>query len=133
MSGWDAVQRVTLAAPWQDFWVDVYLDPPMGIYIDMKAAVSLAMALPNEANMDALLGSVRPLIADHNMTNRDGTPLTWAARNMGSRLIQSLTDAIHQVQDEGGASADPLPMNRATLRASGSAAKRSRSATRSGG
>ena len=126
-SGWDAVRRVTLAEPWQDFWVEVYLDPPMGIYIDMQKAASEAVARANEVTLTALIGSMHPLIAAHNMTDRDGDPLTtWSAATMGIRLIKGITAAIHQVQnDDGGASADPLPRKRAS--SPGSASPRSRS------
>ena len=136
MSGWDAVKRVTLAEPWQDFWVEVYLDPPMGAYLDMQAAVETAKRLPNEASITGLLATMPALIAEHNMTNRDGTPLTWEARALGARLVKAISDAIVSVIDEpieGGEPADPLltkPGN-----SPGSASRRSRSPrnTRSGG
>jgi hypothetical protein len=133
MSGWDAVQRVTLAEPWQDFWVDVYLDPPMGVYIDMRAAASEVLSVPSSENIDALIGTMPPLIAAHNITGRDGEPIVWGVRTMGGKLVVAIKDALTQVQD-GGAPAGPLPppMNRETSRASGSAVKRSRSTTRSG-
>ena len=110
MSGWDAVKRVTLAEPWQDFWVEVYLDPPMGIYIDMEKAASLAVGRPDEATMSALISSMRSLVAAHNMTDRDGAPLEpWVAANMGAKLIKGITSAITETQqDEGGESEDPL-------------------------
>ena len=136
MSGWDAVRRVSLAEPWQDFWIDGYLDPEIGLYLDMRAASADAVAVPTEASLDALIATMPPLIAEHNLTGRDGQPIAWQARAMGSRLIRALADALTEIADGGGEAADPLPpraTRRAASRATSSPASRSRSATRSGG
>jgi len=135
VSGWDAVRRITLDEPWQDFWVEVYLDPPMGIYIDMQKASSVALARPDEASMSALISSMRPLVAAHNLTDRDGAPLEpWVAANMGAKLIRSITAAITAAQnDEGGAPADPLPKTPASSSGRESPRSRSQRTTRSGG
>lgn len=134
-SGWDAVRRVTLTEPWSDNWVDVYLDPPMGIYIDMQKALSATIAQANAETLSALLAAMRPLVAGHNLVDRDGKPLEpWTADNMGVRLIKGIAAAIKQVQDEGegGAPADPLPMEPGTSPGRGSPASRSRRTTGSG-
>lgn len=134
MSGWDAVVREHLDPPWQEFWVDAYVDPPLGDYLDMQKAAEEAVGRPNEASIDALLATMKPLIADHNMTGRDGGPLQWKGRELGSKLVSALVAALKKAQDEGGAPADPLPrkQRRALSRGRGSPASASRRSTRSG-
>lgn len=108
-TGWDATSgQLTLAEPWQSFWIRAYLDPPMGLYIDMQAALRAALAEPTEEHLDALIATLPPLIAEHNIVGRDGAPIEWRGRAMGSRLIRAIADALKGVQ-EAGEPADPLP------------------------
>ena len=107
MTGWDAVRRVTLAEPWQESWVEVYLDPPLGAWLDLKDALRNAGAAPTRENLDTLVGFMAPLIAAHTIPSRDGTPFAWDTAHMGARLIRVVSEAIIAVQ-EGGESADPL-------------------------
>lgn len=134
-SGWEAASApIQLASPWEAFWVRPYLDPPLGLYLDMQAALHRAQAEPTEASIDALIATIPPLIAEHNITARDGSPIEWKSRALGSRLILATVEAIKRVQD-GGEPADPLPPSRkpATSLQRGSRPNRSRSTTRSGG
>jgi hypothetical protein len=136
VSGWDAVRRTFLAEPWQDFWIDAFVDPPIGDYLAMEAAARAAVSMPTEATLDELIGTLPALIRAHNMTGRDGEPLEWKAAAMGAKLIKSLTAALKSVQDdEGGAPADPLPKSgrRRSSRRHVSPAGPSRSSTPSGG
>lgn len=108
-AGWDAVERVQLAAPWDAYWIEVYLDPPLGVYVGMQRALREAIAQATAENLDALIRSMRPLVAETSLVDRAGEPLAdWSVDTMGSRLISGIADAIKGVQD-GGASADPLP------------------------
>lgn len=135
-SGWDAASpQIALAPPWEDFWVRVYLDPPIGDYLAMKAALIPASSATEEA-LDALIATIPPLLAEHNIVGRDGEPIEWKARAMGSRLITGICDAIKRVQDgKADEPADPLPQSEkpATSRPRASRANRSRRSTRSGG
>ena len=137
MGGWD-VRRVQLGEPYTECWVEPYLDPPMGMWLDFREAALTAKSDPSEPNADRLLAVTKLFVADHNLTDRDGAPLeVWTARTVGPKLTNAIRMAIESVlQDEGGATADPLP-NRTTRRAAshgrGSPAPRSPRNTRSGG
>lgn len=130
-SGWDAVERVPLAAPWDQQWVEVYLDPPMGIWIQMRRQLGEATSVAGLEAIDALVGSLHQLVAAHNIPGRDGGELVWDAAHMGSRLIRAIAEAVTKVM-EGGAPASP-PTSPASSPAGASRSSRSRRTTRSGG
>lgn len=136
MGGWD-VRRVQLGEPYNEFWIEVYLDPPMGLYLEMQTVLRDAIASHDEAVLDRALALMKECVADSNLVTREGAPLDkWTTRTVGGKLVGRLGVAIRSVieNDEGGASADPLPTTRrAASPGRGSPAPRSRRSTRSGG
>lgn len=126
-NGWDAVRRVPLAEPWEAFWVDVYVDPPIGVYLGMQKAAAEALTNPTAAAVDALVKSLEPLIGDHNMVDRQGDRLAFGIAGMGAKLIVCLKNAVASVVDDDGATADPLPPKRKAPSSRGSASRRGQS------
>lgn len=130
MSGWDTTRRVTLAAPWSDFWVDVYTDPEFGLFLDFREAWNEAKGDPVPESIDRLIALMARCIAEHNITGRDGAPVELRLRNLNAGLTTAIAGAITEVVNGGGASADPLPT--AVSPVSSSPRRRSRRSSASG-
>lgn len=130
MSGWDTTRRVELAAPWSDFWVEVYTDPEFGLFLDFREAWAEAKGNPLPETIDRLIVLMTRCIAAHNITGRDGAPVELRLRNLNASLTTAIAGAITDVVNGGGEPADPLPT--AALPASSSPRRRSRRSSASG-
>jgi hypothetical protein len=114
MSGWDVVRRLTLPEPWSDFWVDLYEDPPMGSWLKVQSAAIAAIANRSPETIDAAITAFRPLIAAHNITDRDGQPLELKLESMPSSLFQAMLLVIRRALD--GEGLPPTPARKARSR-----------------
>ncbi len=109
MSGWDQVRRLSLPAPWQEFWVDLYEDPPMGDWLDAQAAAVAAKSNPTPETIDAAVRRFGPFIAAHNITDRDGQPLAeLSLHTLSAGLFAAILDTVQRALEGGG-----LPPRRA--------------------
>ena len=132
MSGWDQVRKTTLESPWETFWLELYEDPPIGAWIDLQEAVGAALGDPTPGPIGTALAAVGPLVARHNLVDRDGEPLTFGevARFSGG-LYRAVVAAL--MREIGGAPAGPLPRRKGTSPGRSSPRRRSPSASSSGG
>jgi hypothetical protein len=131
LSGWDQVRRAKLSEPWDSFWLDLFEDPPIGAWIDLQAAVAEALSDPTPGPIGNALAKIGPLVAKHNVTDRDGRPLAFTdAMAFPGGLYRAIVTAI--MRELGGASAVPLSVKKASSPARSSRAKRSRRASPSG-
>ncbi len=130
MSGWDAVRRLTLAEPWQDFWVDLYEDPPMGEWLAIQEKANEAASNPVPDAIDAAIRAFRPLIATHNITDREGQPMELTLQTLPSSLFAAILLAVRQALD--GAGLPPTSAKRARSRGPSSPRPKSPRASNSG-
>ena len=128
MSGWDQTRRIALSEPWQDFWIELWEDPPMGAWLDLQEAAREALANPVPPAIEACIIAFQPLIAKHNLKDRAGGPITeLTLRTLSSGLYQALLGALRTALNGPPASA-----KRERSRAPSSPKPRSRRASPSG-
>ena len=132
MSGWDQARRVPLAEPWDEFWVDVNPDLPMGVWLDFKDAWERAKSSPVLETIEALIDQFARLVIRHNITDRDGEPLTFGFRTLTPKLVAAIGEAILTAQEGAGTAVDPFG-NPAPSPEDSSPAPRSPSGSRSSG
>lgn len=130
MSGWDAVRRLPLSEPWEEFWVDLLEDPPMGEWLRIQAAAIEATTNPTPESIDKAIVAFRPLIAAHNITDRDGQPLELSLQSMPSSLFRAVLLVVKRALE--GEGLPPTPAKRARSRVPSSPRTRSPRATSSG-
>ena len=134
MSGWDQTRRVTLAEPWETFWVELWEDPPMGDWMDARDATTKALAELTPENVDNAMKAFSRLLAGHNLTARSGEPIALdqpgAFRSLPASLFKALYGAINRALD--GAGVPPPSARRERSRGRSSPGTRSRHATSSG-
>lgn len=130
VSGWDVVRRLSLSEPWEDFWVDLYEDPPMGSWLKIQSTAIAAMANRTPETIDAAITAFRPLIAAHNMTDRDGQPLELELESMPSSLFQAVLLVVRRALDGDGL--PPTPARKARSRVPSSQGTKSPATTSSG-
>lgn len=102
MSGWDQTQRVKLDAPWEDFYIDVWQDPPIGAWLDLKTAAVEALSNPVPDAIEAALVAVRPFVSSHNLTDRAGEPIELEMRVMGASLFVAVVQAVLRAVEGAG-------------------------------
>lgn len=108
MTAWQETITVPLGAPWEPFSVDVWTDPPMGAYLDLKEASIAAVMNPGDVpTIERAIASFGPLIASHTITDRDGKPLELSLRSMSSGLFLAVVNALRS-QVFGGEEAGPF-------------------------
>lgn len=131
MSGWDTTRRVYLAEPWQDFYVDLFEDPPMGAWLDLQEAANEAMKNPTPPVIEAAIRAFTPLIADHNLADREGKRIEeLTLRSLSSGLFRAILGALERAM--AGDGVPPTPARRERSRAPSSPGARRRRATTSG-
>ena len=132
MSGWDLTRRVYLAEPWQDFYLDLYEDPPMGVWLALQEAANESLSNPIPPNIEAAIRAFGPLVADHNITDRNGKPIEeFSFASLSSGLFQAILGAVRRAMEEGEG-LPPTPAKRARSRGPSSPGVRRRRATPSG-
>lgn len=126
-NGWDATVRRQLAEPWQDFWVELYGEPPLGAYLDLQEAAVAAQQTLTFETIQSACRTIEPLVKAHNLTDRDGKPIKeLSLRTLSAGLFTALLMATL------GAASPPPPAKRERLRGPSSPASRSRRASSSG-
>ena len=126
-NGWDLTERRTLPEPWAEFWVELYDEPPLGAYLDLQeAAVAAQKSLTYEA-VQAACRTIEPLIKSHNLTDRDGHPITeLSLRTLSAGLFKALLLTVL------GATSPPPSAKRERSRGPSSPGSRPRRASSSG-
>lgn len=127
MTGWDATRRVHLDAPWEDFWLDIYEDPAIAVWLNLKEVGEAGLRDPRMETIEKACLAVKPVIAGHNLTDRDGKPIEIELRALSVGLFKAV---VLRILRELQAGADPKP-NRAQRRERSSPKPRSRSASAS--
>lgn len=130
MSGWTDVRRLNLSEPWQEFWVDLYEEPPMGSWVRIQSAAIEATSNPTPESIDRAIAAFKPLIAAHNITDRDGQPLDLTLESMPSSLFRAVLLVVRRALE--GEGLPPTLARKARSRAPSSQAKKSRRITSSG-
>lgn len=131
MSGWNATVPIRLDEPWSEFTVNVYSDPPIGAFLEAKAAAAEAMAQADEANLRRAVASAAALVASHDITDREGQPLVLELGALTPSLLSALLDAV--LRGTRGAADPPLATGKSSggsPRASGSRTTSRRSSSR---
>jgi hypothetical protein len=128
VSGWDTKRRLGLGDEWPGFWVDLWEDPPMGTWIDLQEVVQAALLNPGDIKaIEKAIAAFAPLVAEHNLTDRDGKPLELTLRSMNSGLFKAV---LMVVQRAMFGEATPVPLRkRATSPGRSSRARASRRAS----
>jgi len=142
VKGWDQTHRISLPEPWSDFWIDVLVDPEMGVFTRAKETATAGMQDLTKGSAeeiseagDLMLLRLAGLFADHNLTYRDGTPIDFAQKGTFARLTGGLIAGIYDVVMQairGLDTSPPTPARRATSRGPSSPRTRSPRATSSG-
>lgn len=122
MSGWDQTRRVKLDPPWDDFYIDLWEDPPIGAWIDLRESAVEALGNPTPQAIAAALMAVRPLVSAHNLTNRAGEPIELELRVMGASLFTAVLRAILRAVEGAGTT---VPLGK-PARSSGTSSQGSR-------
>jgi hypothetical protein len=128
---WDEKRRVELGEEWPGFWIDLFEDPPMGAWLDLQEAAIAAMHNPGDQKaIEKAISAFRPLVAGHNITDRDGKPMELSLRAMNASLFRSVLSVVQRAM-AGEGTPTPLP-SRATSRGRSSQANPRRRASSSG-
>lgn len=128
-NGWGEAQRLHLAEPWQDFWVEVYEEYALVLFLDFQDAVQAARRSITAETITAACRCIEPFIQAHNLTDRNGEPLTeLSLRTLSGSLFQALLLTVD------GALSKQVPQSakREPLRGPSSPDSRPRRASRSG-
>lgn len=131
-SGWQEPIPVRLEAPWQDYTVFVWPDPPIGAWMDLQEAAQAAIENPTDIpTLERAVATLGPLVASHDIQDRDGQPLReLSLRSMPGTLFLAVVRAVRRAdwKDEG-----PAPFgSRATSPEPSSPARSRRRGTPSG-
>lgn len=108
MSGWDQARRVSLAEPWDEFWIDVNPDIPMGQWLDFNDAWQKAKHSPTVENIEAVVAAFRDLVIRHNLVDPAGEPLELELRKLTAGLVARIGEAILSAQEGAGEAVDPF-------------------------
>jgi hypothetical protein len=103
-SRWDATRRVQLDPPWEQFWIERYVDPPIGDWLALAETAGAAVESTTPANLDAACAALRRLIAAHNLTDRAGEPIAISFESLTYSLFLAIVTAA---QSSSGESAGP--------------------------
>ncbi len=131
MSGWDVSRKLALTDPWADFWVELYEEPQMGLWLDLQAAAQAAMKELTPESVEGACRAIEPLVKAHNITDRDGKPIKeLSLRTLSAGLFKALLLAVQRAL--AGEGLPPSPAKRERSRGPSSPASRPRRASRSG-
>jgi hypothetical protein len=112
-TGWDAVHRVTLEAPWDAFWLDVYDDPPTKDWYELITAVR---SISDEGGVELACRAMSRLIAKHNITDRAGEPIEIVPDSLTGSLTRAIVHALLREPDEAPLVPTPSPVPSSTAR-----------------
>ena len=123
---WAQARRVPLAEPWDAFWIEVFADPPLAVYVEFEERLAEMERERTTASAEAVIAVIAQLVKAHNLTDRDGRPIELSLRGgLTAGQLSGISKAIRTVLN-GGGSADPLP-SKAPSRGRSSRKKASRS------
>lgn len=118
MSGWDETRRLALPDPWADFWVDLYENPVMAHWLAFSDAVETALADPVPDTIEQACRAMLPLVAAHNVTDRDGAPIDLGDfRSLAPSLFRAVVQTVQRAI-EGEGTASPLAKGTSRRRSS---------------
>jgi hypothetical protein len=115
-TGWDATRRVQLDPPWDSFWVERYVDPPIGDLLALADTAAAAIKVRSTQNLDATCAALRRLIAAHNLTDRAGRPIEISFESLTYSLLLSVVIAVQSTGEsavpKGKKASSPAPSSR---------------------